>query len=113
MSISTICSSAVREFRGAMAGRGDKGLLITAGAFTADAKAESTRDGAHPVDLIDDLAPCDLLKRYDSGARTTTRRRFSRDDPTVRQVSGRPRRPSGAPWEMPCRCPRTNVERCG
>jgi hypothetical protein len=92
---------------------GTRALLIATGTFTADAKAESTRDGAPPVDLIDDLAPCDLLKRYDSGARTTTRRCFSGDDPTVRQVSGRPRPPSGAPWEMPCRCPRMNVERCG
>jgi len=43
--------SAVRDFRGAMTGRGDKGLLITTGTFTGDAKAEATRDGAPPVDL--------------------------------------------------------------
>jgi restriction system protein len=36
-----------------MAGRGDKGLLITTGTFTADAKREATRDGAPPIDLID------------------------------------------------------------
>lgn len=36
----------VRDFRGAMAGRGDKGLLITTGTFTAEAKKEATRDGA-------------------------------------------------------------------
>lgn len=35
----------VRDFRGAMAGRGDKGLLITTGTFTSEAKKESTRDG--------------------------------------------------------------------
>jgi restriction system protein len=46
-----------------MAGRGDKGLLITAGTFTADAKKEATRDGAPPVDLIDGDRLCDLLKR--------------------------------------------------
>jgi restriction system protein len=39
-------AGAVRDFRGAMAGRGDKGLLITTGPFTSDAKAEATRDGA-------------------------------------------------------------------
>ena len=49
----SVGSGAVRDFRGAMAGRGDKGLLITTGTFTADAKAESTRDGAPPVDLND------------------------------------------------------------
>jgi restriction system protein len=50
----------VRDFRGAMAGRGDKGLLITTGTFTAEAKAEATRDGAPPLDLIDGKRLCDL-----------------------------------------------------
>jgi restriction system protein len=65
--------SAVRDFRGAMAGRGDKGLLITTGSFTADAKKEATRDGAPPIDLIDGDRLCELLKRYDLGVRTVTR----------------------------------------
>jgi len=64
---------AVRDFRGAMAGRGDKGLLITTGSFSGDAKKEATRDGAPPIDLIDGDRLCDLLKRYDLGVRTTTR----------------------------------------
>ena len=63
----------VRDFRGAMAGRGDKGLLITTGTFTADAKRESTRDGAPPVDLIDGERLCDLLQRYELGVTTVTR----------------------------------------
>ena len=65
--------SAVRDFRGAMAGRGDKGLLITTGSFTADAKKEATRDGAPPIDLIDGDRLCELLKRYDLGVRTAIR----------------------------------------
>jgi restriction endonuclease Mrr len=64
---------AVRDFRGAMAGRGDKSLLITTGTFTADAKKESAGDGAPPIDLIDGDCRCDLLKRYDLGVRTATR----------------------------------------
>jgi len=64
---------AVRDFRGAMAGRGDKGLLITTGSFTADAKKEATRDGAPPIDLIDGDRLCGLLKQYELGVRTTTR----------------------------------------
>jgi restriction system protein len=64
---------AVRDFRGAMAGRGDKGLLITTGSFTADAKKEATRDGAPPIDLIDGDRLCELLKRYELGVRTVTR----------------------------------------
>ncbi len=69
----SVSPSAVRDFRGAMAGRGDKGLLITTGTFTADAKKEATRDGAPPIDLIDGERLCDLLKQYDLGVRTTTR----------------------------------------
>lgn len=63
----------VRDFRGAMAGRGDKGLLITTGTFTAEAKKEATRDGAPPVDLIDGERLCDLLKEHQLGVRTTLR----------------------------------------
>jgi restriction system protein len=69
----SVSPSAVRDFRGAMAGRGDKGLLITTGTFTENAKREATRDGAPPVDLIDGDRLCELLKRYDLGVRTTTR----------------------------------------
>jgi restriction system protein len=63
----SVGSSVVRDFRGAMAGRGDKGLLITTGSFTTDARNEATRDGASPVDLIDGHRLCDLLKDYELG----------------------------------------------
>jgi restriction system protein len=66
----SVSSSAVRDFRGAMAGRGDKGLLVTTGTFTTDAQRESTRDGATPVDLVDGDRLCDLLKEYDLGLTT-------------------------------------------
>jgi restriction system protein len=52
----------VRDFRGAMQGRADKGLIITTGTFTADARKEATRDGAPAIDLIDGDALCLLLK---------------------------------------------------
>ncbi|KBZ60666.1 hypothetical protein K875_03613 [Mycobacterium [tuberculosis] TKK-01-0051] len=65
--------SAVRDFRGAMAGRGDKGLLITTGTFTSDARAEAKRDGAPPIDLIDGDRLCDLLKENAIGVITTKR----------------------------------------
>lgn len=68
-----VSSGAVRDFRGAMAGRGEKGLLITTGTFTRDARDEASRDGAPPVELIsgDDL--CDLLRQYSLGVRTESR----------------------------------------
>jgi restriction system protein len=69
----SVTPSDVRDFRGAMAGRGDKGLLITTGTFTSDARAESRRDGAPPIDLIDGDRLCDLLKEYAIGVTTTPR----------------------------------------
>jgi restriction system protein len=49
----TISAGTVRDFRGAMVGRADKGLIITTGSFTRDAGLEATRDGAPPIDLVD------------------------------------------------------------
>ena len=66
-------SSAVRDFRGAMAGRGEKGILMTTGTFTREAKAEAVRDGAPPVDLIDGDELCDLLLEYEIGVRVQER----------------------------------------
>jgi restriction system protein len=69
----SVRAGAVRDFRGAMAGRGDRGLLITTGTFTAEAKQEATRDGAPPIDLIDGNQLCDLLKEHRLGVRTELR----------------------------------------
>jgi restriction system protein len=69
----TVPPSEVRDFRGAMSGRGEKGLLITTGSFTKSARDEATRDGAPPVDLVDGDALCDLLKQYSLGVRIETR----------------------------------------
>ena len=66
----------VRDLRGAMIGRGEKGLLITTGYFSRDARVEATRVGAPPIDLIDGDRLCDLLKdaRVGSGAKAYRRR---------------------------------------
>jgi restriction system protein len=60
----------VRDFRGAMVGRADKGLIITTGTFTADARREATRDGAPAIDLVDGDTLADLLKQLSLGVRT-------------------------------------------
>lgn len=49
----SVGASIIRDFRGAMVGRADKGLMITTGSYTADARREAQRDGAPPIDLID------------------------------------------------------------
>jgi restriction system protein len=69
----TVTPGVVRDFRGAMAGRGEKGLLITTGSFTRDAQAEATRDGAPPVELIDGDRLCDLLKEFRLGVEVRER----------------------------------------
>ena len=63
----SVSPGVVRDFRGAMSGRGEKGLLVTTGTFTASAKAEAIRDGAPPVDLVEAEELCDLLKQYGLG----------------------------------------------
>lgn len=55
--------SVVRDFRGAMIGRADRGLILTTGTFSREARRESTRDGAPPVDLVDGE---DLVERLKS-----------------------------------------------
>ncbi len=65
-----VSSGQVRDFRGAMVGRADKGLLITTGRFTRDAVAEATREGAPPIDLIDGDRLADMLKALKLGVRT-------------------------------------------
>lgn len=69
----SVPAGAVRDFRGAMSGRGEKGLLITTGSFTRAARLEATRDGAPPVDLVSGDELCDLLKEYRLGVKVTER----------------------------------------
>jgi hypothetical protein len=66
----SVGAGAIRDFRGAMVGRSDKGLLITTGTFTPDAKREATRDGAPAIDLIDGDQLCDLLRELKLGVGT-------------------------------------------
>ncbi len=66
----TVGAGAIRDFRGAMVGRTDKGLFITTGRFTADARREATRDGAPPIELIDGDELCELLKQLRIGVVT-------------------------------------------
>jgi restriction system protein len=55
-----------------MVGRTDKGLFITTGTFTSEAKKEATRDGAPALDLIDGSQLCSILKDLNLGVQTKT-----------------------------------------
>lgn len=63
----TVGASIVREFRGAMMGRADRGLILTTGTFTRDARQEATRDGVPPIDLLDGDELMDKLKELRLG----------------------------------------------
>ncbi len=63
----SVTPSQIRDFRGAMQGRADKGLFITTGNFTKEATREATRDGAPPIDLIDGELLCEKLKELKLG----------------------------------------------
>ena len=65
----SVSSSAIRDFRGAMIGRADKGVFITTGTFTRDARKEAQRDGAPPIDLLDGNTLAENLKRLGLGVK--------------------------------------------
>ena len=63
----SVGASVVRDFRGAMVGRAEKGLILTTGRFTIEAQREATRDGATPIDLIDGELLMDKMKELELG----------------------------------------------
>lgn len=68
----SVSPSHVRDFRGAMAGRADKGIIVTTGTFTAEARREATRDGVPPIELIDGEKLLDMLENLELGLRPVT-----------------------------------------
>lgn len=63
----SVGSSVIRDLRGAMSGRGERGICVTTGSFTRDAQAEATRDGVAVVELVDGDRLCELLKELGLG----------------------------------------------
>lgn len=67
----SVTPSQVRDFRGAMQGRTDKGIFLTTGIFSREARKEATREGAYHIDLIDGDLLCDKLKELSLGVQTS------------------------------------------
>ena len=65
----SVSAGDVRDFRGAMVGRADKGLFISTGTFTPAAVKEATRDGAPPIDLVDGGELAEKLRELGLGVR--------------------------------------------
>lgn len=68
----SVAPSHVRDFRGAMAGRADKGIIITTGTFTSEARKEASRDGVPPIELIDGEKLVDMLEDLELGLKPIT-----------------------------------------
>jgi restriction system protein len=82
----TVGAGVVRDFRGAMVGRADKGLIITTGTFTSDARKEATRDGAPAIDLIDGENLCILLKDRRLGVQVQLVEEINVDDKFFKSI---------------------------
>ena len=83
---SNIGPDTVRDFRGAMVGRADKGLIISTGGFTLEARREATRDGAPPIDLIDGRLLAEKLKELKLGVRTNLVERVEVNEEWFRSI---------------------------
>ena len=53
-----------------MQGRTDKGIVITTGSFTADARREAAREGVPPIDLVDADGLLELFENLELGLRS-------------------------------------------
>jgi restriction system protein len=68
----SVTPSQVRDFRGALTGRADKGLVLTTGTFTAEARREASRDGAPPIELVDGEKLVRMLEQLELGVSPKT-----------------------------------------
>ena len=65
--VGVVSVSQVRDFRGAMMGRADKGIILTTGTFTSDARKEAVRDGVPPIELVDGEKLVDMFEELQLG----------------------------------------------
>lgn len=63
----TVGPAVIRDFRGAMMGRADKGLILTTGSFTTESRREAVRDGVPPIELVDGDKLVDLFEQLELG----------------------------------------------
>ncbi len=65
----TVSRAQVGDFRNAMIGRAEKGIILTTGIFSEDAKREANRDGAPPIELIDGKKLVELFEKVELGVK--------------------------------------------
>lgn len=62
----------IRDLRGAMDGRSDKGIFLTTSTYSSNARAEAERAGAVPIELVDGEKLFEMFKRYELGLKPRT-----------------------------------------
>ena len=62
----------VGDFRNAMIGRAEKGIIITTSGFSNAAVQEANRDGAPQVELVDGVKLVDMFERVELGVKKRT-----------------------------------------
>jgi len=55
-----------------MMGRADKGIFLTTGRFTMEAKKEARRDGVPPIELVDGEKLVDMFEHLELGVKPVT-----------------------------------------
>jgi len=68
----TVSREKIGDFRNAVIGRAEKGIIITTGTFSEDAKREANRDGAIPIELIDGERLVELFEELELGVKPVT-----------------------------------------
>jgi len=63
----SVSRAQVGDFRNAMIGRAEKGIIITTGTFTTEAIKEANRDGAPQVELIDGEKLISMFEKVELG----------------------------------------------
>lgn len=62
----------IRDLRGAMDGRAEKGIFLTTSNYSSNARAEAERPGAVPIELVDGEKLFEMFKRYELGLKPRT-----------------------------------------
>jgi restriction system protein len=70
--LGSIPPSQIRDFRGAMTGRADKGIFLTTGSFSVEARREASRDGAPPIELVDADKLVSMFEELELGLKPKT-----------------------------------------
>ncbi len=69
--VGSVAVAQVRDFRGAMMGRADKGIILTTGSFTSEARKEAV-DGVPPIELVDGDKLIGMLEQLELGLKPRT-----------------------------------------